>query len=598
MNKTRHRKLIYQAVFTFIIAGLFIIPGSASIFNEIQKNSNQTTERGSTIYVDYDNTDGPWDGTIDHPYQFIQDGIDHATNGDTVYVFYGDYRENIVVSKSIELMGEERTAWISGYSYGGTIVKIIAENVTLSGFTIAHGGDDPNNAGIMIHTSNNIITNNDIRYNDNYGVYVIGGNNLIYHNNFFENTYQVFDVVANNTWDGGYPTGGNYWDDYNGTDANEDGIGDIPYPTGNSSTDQYPLIHPYGSISNTHTDEIFLSIQAAFNDDDTQDGHAIFVDRGIYREHVWINKSVSLYGIHGDYSIIDGKFIGDVVTINANDVALEGLMIQHSGTAEQNAGIMVGGNNCSIMRNTIYDNFQGILLKQSTEDTKIVDNKISDNGWNGITMKPGCIGIHIFENNIADNFYAGIGITEASNNYIYHNNFKSNRHQAYDDAANIWDDGYPSGGNYWSDYTGSDSDGDGIGDIPYIILDGMNTDDYPLMAPYTDGDTIPPVVKIQTPTNGLYLWGLRLFSGLFRKSSIIYGPINIQVEATDAQSGIAKVEFLIDDSLNPEFVATQPPYSWKWSQPSLLFHKHTIIVIAYDKAGNSNFDMLEVRKYL
>jgi parallel beta-helix repeat protein len=258
---------------------------------------------------------------------------------------------------------------------------------------------------------------------------------------------------------------------------------------------------------------------------------------------------------------------------------------------------MVGGNNCSITRNTIYDNFQGILLKQSTEDTKIVDNKISDNGWNGITLKPGCIGIHIFENNIADNFYAGIGITEASNNYIYHNNFKSNRHQAYDDAANIWDDGYPSGGNYWSDYTGSDSDGDGIGDIPYIILDGMNTDDYPLMAPYTDGDTIPPVVKIQTPTNGLYLWGLRLFSGLFRKSSIIYGPINIQVEATDAQSGIAKVEFLIDDSLNPEFVDTQAPYSWTWSKPSLLFHKHTIIVIAYDNAGNPNHDMLEVKKY-
>ena len=56
MNKTYHRKPIYQALFTIFIAGLFIIPGSASIFNEIQKNGTQTTERGSTIYVDDDNT--------------------------------------------------------------------------------------------------------------------------------------------------------------------------------------------------------------------------------------------------------------------------------------------------------------------------------------------------------------------------------------------------------------------------------------------------------------------------------------------------------------------------------------------------------------
>jgi len=590
VKKTIYKKSIYHALFTLLVTSLFIIPGSASTLTELRG--------GSTIYVDDSNINGPWDGSIDHPYQFIQDGIDHAVDGDTVYVYQGSYRENVVVSKSIDLFGEDRELTsLSAYGFG-TVIKIVADNVNLRGFTITHCGSNSNNAGVMIHTSNNIITNNNIQYNENFGLYVIAGNNLIYHNNIIENTYQAFDVIAGSAWDNGYPTGGNYWSDSNQADENEDGIGEIPYPTGNSSTDRYPLIHPYGSITNENTDEIFLSIQAAINDPETQNGHTIQVREGIYWEHLFIPKSVVLLGGSTHDKIIDGRFSGNVVTINANDVTLQGLTIQHSGGGEQNAGVIINGNNCSIEQNTIYDNFQGIVLKESTENTQIMDNKISDNGWNGILLNQGCRGVYILGNTIANNFYAGLGITQASNNFIYHNNFKANRHQAYDDATNIWDNGSSSGGNYWSDYTGSDENGDGYGDTPYAIPDGINTDQYPLMAPYTGGDTIPPSVTIQSPSNGIYFLGFRLFSGLFKKQTIIYGPITIDVEATDVQSDIEKVEFLIDDSVNPVHTATQPPYSWEWSQPFLFMRKHTIIVVAYDNAGNSNFDMLEVRKYL
>ena len=63
--------------------------------------------------------------------------------------------------------------------------------------------------------------------------------------------------------------------------------------------------------------------------------------------------------------------------------------------------------------------------------------------------------------------------------------------------ANFWDDGYPSGGNYWSDYTGVDlfsgsyqneTGSDGIGDAPYII-DENNVDRYPLMGPFNGFNT-------------------------------------------------------------------------------------------------------------
>ncbi len=104
-----------------------------------------------------------------------------------------------------------------------------------------------------------------------------------------------------------------------------------------------------------------------------------------------------------------------------------------------------------------------------------------------------CMNNTVMNNTFIEN-YRPVYLLSASNNLFYHNNFISNSNPPIDECVTIWDDGYPSGGNYWSDYTGADlysgpaqdiPGSDGIGDTPYTNIQGSMgaQDNYPLMQP-------------------------------------------------------------------------------------------------------------------
>jgi parallel beta-helix repeat protein len=145
----------------------------------------------------------------------------------------------------------------------------------------------------------------------------------------------------------------------------------------------------------------------------------------------------------------------------------------------------VGSSNCIVSGNTVTENSDcGIGLAFSI-NTSIVGNNVTNNEYGGIYLYKSCDNI-MRENNITNNNY-GISLDNYSNvNGVYHNNFAGNTQQALvstSSLANLWDYGYPSGGNYWSDYGGLDANTDGIGDIPYVV-DAENVDRYPLMKPW------------------------------------------------------------------------------------------------------------------
>jgi len=104
-------------------------------------------------------------------------------------------------------------------------------------------------------------------------------------------------------------------------------------------------------------------------------------------------------------------------------------------------------------------------------------------------------------------------------------------------------------------------------------------------------DTTNPMVQITKPVNGIYLMNLKI---LPFPRPLIFGRIDIQVSASDAQSGINHVEFYIDSTLVN--TSTTEPYQWTWRTFSL--GKHVVRVVAFDNADNSVQTEIQVRKFL
>ena len=358
------------------------------------------------------------------PSQSIQEAINSAQPGDTIFVHSGTYYEHVVVSKSISLIGENRGTTIVDGTKAGYVIEVKADNVTISGFTIQNG-----ERGICIWNYDSVnVTDNRVAHNQ-YGIWLHTSNYSIIIGNV---------ITSNNRT-------GVYWRENNGT------------------------IILHNTISDNAYDGVFM--------------------------------------INATYSIVREN------TITSNNQS--GISLSDSS-----------GN--IIIKNTISNNFDGIYSFYSNGNI-ISGNHIEANDESGIFLDV-AFNNSISGNSLKSNGYGiypngcGIYLLESLNNTIYHNDFVNNPQHVYDDSwyspdvspsVNTWDDGYPSGGNYWRDYTDVDlysgpyqneTGSDGIWDHSYVI-DGNNQDNYPLMNPWVVPpplDTTPPTLSILSPENKTY----------------------------------------------------------------------------------------------
>jgi parallel beta-helix repeat protein len=276
-----------------------------------------------------------------------------------------------------------------------------------------------------------------------------------------------------------------------------------------------------------------VPIQDAVNN--ASSGDIICVKAGDYTENVEV-ATAHLTLVGADVVTVTADSDDHIFKVTGDYVNISGFNVTG---ATKNGGIYLNeANHCKISGNTASNNKRGIYLEFSSNNTllnntasnndylgielyesngnNLTDNTANSNCYDGIYLDSSSnntllnntasnnegngIGIYYYSNDnmLADNTasnneyygdYYGIELCDSSDNLIY-NNYWSNTNNAYDDGSNRWNTtithrpniiGGPSiGGNYWSDYIGADTNGDGLGKEPYNITGGSNVDYHPL----------------------------------------------------------------------------------------------------------------------
>jgi parallel beta-helix repeat protein len=231
---------------TFISSNSFVSNDDADIILGQGSKNIAITKNNFTsgILIEVDKIDEFTSFEIDKSNRIFNKTIYYFKN-ETGLIVPQDAGQIILANCTEIIIENQQISYAHGITLGFSDFNIINNNVLSSN----------KNAILLINSTFNQIYNNIVR-NNHFGILIIRSyNNTLFHNTFIDNTYHT-SQGGNNKWDNGYPSGGNYWDDYNGTDEysgqnqdqpGSDGIGDTPYIVNGQNVDNYPLMEPYNA---------------------------------------------------------------------------------------------------------------------------------------------------------------------------------------------------------------------------------------------------------------------------------------------------------------------------------------------------------------
>lgn len=424
-------------------------------------------------------------GTITVPddYPTIQEAINAANPGDTIIVSVGLYAEGqINVNKSLSLLADGGVL-VDGLSKGH-VFYVTASHVTIKGFTIKNAFIPGTYSGVTLRNVRNCTVSGNIIRQNAYGILLSLSNN----NTIIGNTVAISSVtlkdssnnkITNNTIPGVSLTKSNN-NILSGNTITLTGVR-LSYSRNNTIINNNLKNSLNGVIlskSNNNTvsgntfKKIFCSISLSNSSNNTittNDSGWGKLDKS--NNNKFRNNNFTGFGVFGQKL---SHFINDVdVSNTVYGKPIYYWINKRDMKVPSDAGYVAIVNSTRI----IVENLtlpKGQWLGAATQGIALAFTTNS-------TIKNNCI---------TENYY-GIWIYVSNDNTIYHNNIVGNWKPVYSEGTNIWDDGYPSGGNYWSgyeeadEYSGPDQDqpgSDGIGDYPRLI-DMFNRDRFPLLRP-------------------------------------------------------------------------------------------------------------------
>gem|GEM_PF-514385 len=399
----------------WLAIGIILLFVGTCIIPAIAQNVEKPlpTSRGNWLYV---GGSGPGN------YSKIQDAIDDSSNGDTIFIYNGEY-EAFIANKTLNIIGESRNETIIISDTRVERVRLVADWIHLTNLKIFGSYSQIGDPALQTEGNNIIVSNCNIVG----GIY--GGWGLEIGGSYSQGNYMRSDIKIMNC---------DIWN------------------------------FSYAGIIIKYTYRCFIENCRIFNNG--QHG---------------IEKHLGNEGHEGHFYIYNCEIFNNSYGIELN---------------QRQTFIC----NCSI-----YDNYCGIYDYQidSWTGDQITSCYIKNNSYGcrfdpypGYATRYSKVLGNIFEENDIDIYFTSY----CFDNDIYHNNFfNCVDYHAGDFGNNNWDNGHE--GNYWDDYTGNDTNGDGIGDTPYYVQVGNGVDSFPFMNPVSMNNIEPDVPTLSGKTEG-YQW--------------------------------------------------------------------------------------------